>query len=225
MAIIVWMVAFLLERYMAVNRIDELNIDDQKISYKEYFGEMEISEKEKKDRIQLAEELEEAFLLLFAMMLQEDEDVDSCYQYIDERYCQIATKYIGAKETPAYITEYAAYITDSIVETTAEHMDTDYYVSRDRAMLLSANEANSIGNYREQIEMIKNGYRYKEWRTMKDSRVRHSHVKVDSKKIGIFEHFDVGAAQMMFPRDTSLGAGAFPEEIVNCRCSLRYTKD
>ncbi len=61
MAIIVWMVAFLLERYMAVNRIDELNIDDQKISYKEYFGEMEISEKEKRTEFSLPKSLKKRF--------------------------------------------------------------------------------------------------------------------------------------------------------------------
>ena len=59
----------------------------------------------------------------------------------------------------------------------------------------------------------------------KDGRVRHTHIRLDEQKIGIFEHFDVGKTQMMFPRDTSLGADAFPEEIINCRCSLRYTKD
>ena len=47
--------------------------------------------------------------------------------------------------------------------------------------------------------------------------------KDDDTKIGIFERFNVGNMQMMFPRDVSLGAG--PEEIVNCRCSLRYSKD
>lgn len=206
---------------MAMIKNDELNI----VSYEQYFGEMELSEKEKNDRIQLAHKFEEAFLLLFAMIVQEDENADSCYQYIDDRYCQIATKYMGVKATPAYIVEYAAQVTRSIVDTTLENIDSEYYLSEDRAMLLAANEANSIGNYREQVEMVKQGYRFKTWRTMKDSRVRHTHIKLGEQKIGIFEHFNVGKAQMMFPRDTSLGANAFPEEIINCRCSLRYTKD
>ncbi len=209
---------------MAVNKIDELNITEP-LSYEQYFGEMEITEKEKKDRIQLAKDMEAAFLLLFAMAVQDDENADSCYQYIDDKYCQIATEYMGVKVTPAYISEYAAQVTKSIVDTTLENIDSEYYLSEERAMLLAANEANSVGNYREQVEMIKNGYRFKTWRTMKDNRVRHTHVRLDENKIGIFEHFDVGDAQMMFPRDTSLGADAFPEEIINCRCSLRYTKD
>lgn len=205
--------------------IDELNIVDAPISYEAYFGEMEISDKEKKDRIKLAEEFEIIMLMLFTMAVLDDEDQTSCYQYLDDKYCEIATKYIGAKETPAYIEEYAAEITNSIVDTTFSHLDDEYYRSKDRATLLAANEANSIGNYREQVQAVKNGYKFKIWRTMKDNRVRHTHVRLDEKKIGIFEHFDVGKAQMMFPRDTSLGADAFPEEIINCRCSLRYTKD
>lgn len=206
---------------MAKLKIDELNI----VSYEKYFGEMEISDKEKKDREKLAEDFETIFLMLFAMAVQDEENAESCYQYIDDRYCQIATKYMGAKETPAYISEYAAQITKSIVDTTIENIDSEYYLSKNRAMLLAANEANSVGNYREQVQAVKNGYRFKVWRTMKDNRVRHTHVRLDEKKIGIFEHFNVGEAEMMFPRDTSLGADAFPEEIINCRCSLRYTKD
>lgn len=206
---------------MAITKNDELNI----ASYEQYFGEMELSEKEKKDRIQLAHKFEDAFLLLFAMAVQEDENADSCYQYIDDKYCQIATKYMDIKETPAYITEYAARATKSIVDTTLNNIDSEYYLSKDRAMLLAANEANSVGNYREQVEMVKQGYRFKTWCTMKDGRVRHTHIRLDEQKIGIFEHFDVGKTQMMFPRDTSLGADAFLEEIINCRCSLRYTKD
>lgn len=60
---------------MAITKNDELNI----ASYEQYFGEMELSEKEKKDRIQLAHKFEDAFLLLFAMAVQEDENADSCY--------------------------------------------------------------------------------------------------------------------------------------------------
>ena len=39
---------------MNVRKIDELNVVEAPISYEQYFGEMEISEKEKQDRIKLA---------------------------------------------------------------------------------------------------------------------------------------------------------------------------
>lgn len=184
---------------------------------------MEISEKEKQDRIKLAYEFEDYLLALFLILATEEREREEYYQQADEEYCQIATKYMGVKETPVYINDYAAEITMSIVDTTLDNIDVDYYLSEERAKSIAANEANSIGNYREQVEMVKRGYKFKEWRTMKDDRVRHTHVKVDNTKIGIFERFNVGNMQMMFPRDVSLGAG--PEEIVNCRCSLRYSKD
>ena len=208
---------------MNVRKIDELNVVDTPISYEQYFGEMEISDKEKQDRIDLADEFEDFFTGLFLMLIDDTTDREEHYRFADDGYCDIATRYMGKKQTPSYINDYAAQVTMSIVDTTLDNMDQDWYLSEDRAKALAANEANAIGNYREQVQMIKNGYRFKEWRTMKDDRVRHTHVGVDNKKIGIFEHFDVGSSQMMFPKDTSLGAG--PEEIVNCRCSLRYTKD
>ena len=208
---------------MNVRKIDELNVVEAPIAYEQYFGEMEISEKEKQDRIKLAYEFEDYLLALFLILATEEREREEYYQQADEEYCQIATKYMGVKETPVHINDYAAEITMSIVDTTLDNIDVDYYLSEERAKSIAANEANSIGNYREQVEMVKRGYKFKEWRTMKDDRVRHTHVKVDNTKIGIFERFNVGNMQMMFPRDVSLGAG--PEEIVNCRCSLRYSKD
>lgn len=204
---------------MAKLKNDELNI----VSYEQYFGEMEISEKEKQDRIKLAYEFEEYLVWLFLALAAETWTLEEYYRMADEKYYQIAAKYMGVKEIPAYITDYAAEITMSIVDTTLNNKEVDYYLSDERAKAIAANEANSIGNYREQVEMVKQGYKYKQWLTMKDNRVRHTHVQVDDTKIGIFDHFLVGDSEMMFPKDTSLGAE--PEEIVNCRCSLRYTKD
>lgn len=204
---------------MAKLKNDELNI----VSYEQYFGEMEISEKEKQDRIKLAYEFEEYLVWLFLALAAETWTLEEYYRMADEKYCQIAAKYMGVKEIPAYITDYAAEITMSIVDTTLNNKEVDYYLSDERAKAIAANEANSIGNYREQVEMVKQGYKYKQWLTMKDNRVRHTHVQVDDTKIGIFDHFLVGDSEMMFPKDTSLGAE--PEEIVNCRCSLRYSKD
>lgn len=200
-----------------MNNIDELNI----IEYKDYFGEMEISDQEKKDRIELAEKFEKSFSKMFEMI--EDSTKDECYEYLDNEYCKIATEYVGKKITPAYIVTYAAYITMSIINTTLENIQNEYYTSVARLLSISANEANAIANYRMQSRMISNGYKYKTWVTMKDKYVRHTHVEVDDKKIGIFEPFKVGRSDLMFPMDSSLGASA--NEIVNCRCSLIYTKN
>lgn len=205
--------------------IDKLNNLESSTYYEKYFDEMKISDKEKENRKKLARSMETMFLMLFAMIVQEDESFQNCYKYVSDKYCQIATEYMNAKTASAYISKYVAQITKSIIDTTIENKDSEYYLSKDRAIVISANEANSIANYSEQVEMVKKGYRHKIWQTIKDNHVRHTHIELDEKKIGIFESFEVGGTQMMFPKDTSLGADAFPEETVNCRCSLSYTKD
>lgn len=208
---------------MSVQDFDELDIIGETLSYEKYFDEMEIPDEEKQQRIKLAKKFESMFFSLFLMLLDENKDIENCYKIADEEYCKIARKFLNTKQTPAYINDYAAQITMSVIDTTIKNLNSDYYTSQDRAMNIAANEANSMGNYREQTEMIKQGYKYKVWQTMEDEKVRHTHTEVDNTKIGIFEHFNVGGSEMMFPKDISLGASA--EETVNCRCSLEYLKN
>ena len=121
---------------MAKLKNDELNI----VSYEQYFGEMEISEKEKQDRIKLAYEFEEYLVWLFLALAAETWTLEEYYRMADEKYCQIAAKYMGVKEIPAYITDYAAEITMSIVDTTLNNKEVDYYLSDERAKAIAANE-------------------------------------------------------------------------------------
>lgn len=61
----------------------------------------------------------------------------------------------------------------------------------------------------------------KKWQTMGDSKVRPTHKRAEQTgAIPVDEYFIVGAYEMLFPLDTSRGAGL--EEIVNCRCWLLY---
>ena len=57
----------------------------------------------------------------------------------------------------------------------------------------------------------------KTWWTARDKDVRASHREVHGMTVAFNDPFPVGGSLMMFPGDTSMGAGA--EEIVNCRCS------
>ena len=98
----------------------------------------------------------------------------------------------------------------------------DARIGKKRAKNVAANEANAVGNYRLQTEMVKQGYKTKEWRSKEDSHVRPTHADVDRKRIDIFEPFEVGNSLMMFPKDHSLGAQV--KEIAGCRCSLKYYK-
>lgn len=62
------------------------------------------------------------------------------------------------------------------------------------------------------------------WDTAGDTRVRHSHEEMEGQSVGIDEPFVTGSGdQLMYPGDTSLGAG--PEETINCRCRARLKVD
>lgn len=205
-----------------MSRIPNDELHTEKIVYETYFGEMEISDEEKKERLELAKELEPIFISFFYAFLESGEDEDNFLQSLSAEYEKVALEFLKVREPPAYIKEYSEKITEDIIRTTVENKDTPYFTSVERAMNIAANEANTIGNYREYTRMVKQGYKYKTWITMLDDKVRHTHAEANGYKVGIFDSFHIGASEMSFPRDYSLGAGA--EEIVNCRCSLKYTK-
>lgn len=205
-----------------MSRIPNDELHTEKIVYETYFGEMEISDEEKKERLELAKELEPIFISFFYDFLESGEGEEDFIQSLSAEYEKAALKFLKVGEPPAYIKEYSEKITEDIIRTTIENKDMPYFTSVERAMNIAANEANTIGNYREYIKMVKQGYKYKTWITMNDDKVRHTHAESNGYKIGIFDSFQIGASEMSFPRDYSLGASA--EEIVNCRCSLKYTK-
>jgi len=60
----------------------------------------------------------------------------------------------------------------------------------------------------------------KTWWTRRDELVRATHTEVHGVSVPFDEPFDVGASQLMFPGDDSLGADA--SELINCRCSALY---
>lgn len=97
---------------------------------------------------------------------------------------------------------------------------TDFNTSLNRATLIAANSANAVGNYRQLLEAIKTGRTQKKWITMRDNRVRHTHIIADGQTVGIFEPFVVGDSYMNFPKDESLGAEM--KEIAGCRCVCEY---
>jgi hypothetical protein len=62
------------------------------------------------------------------------------------------------------------------------------------------------------------------WDSAGDGRVRWSHRKMDGQAVGIDEPFvSPSGARMMFPGDTSLGAGG--DETIMCRCRARLKVD
>lgn len=196
---------------------DELGEKRISMPYDKYFGEMELSDEEKEERTELAKELEVLFLFLF--MAYKKEQVNEIKKILQDKYKDIATAFIGVEKASSYIEEYSKKIIDETIRITNENIDDPYYTSWDRAIAISENEANAIGNYRQQMEAVKSGKTKKTWLTMNDSKVRHTHKEVDSLTIPIFEAFRVGNSKMMFPKDSN----GEMKEIAGCRCVLKYS--
>lgn len=203
------------------DELNDLGLKRRSIPYKEYFGEMELSDSEKRARIEVAERLEQHFLQLFLLLdiLEEEFDVDYLTETFSEKYIQAIS---GHVLVDLYIIDYANRIVNDIINTTIEQKEKAFTLSEDRAVFLAENESNSVMNY-EQLQRAKDkGYKKKKWIAMKDRKTRHTHFLADGVIKDIDEPFEVGIYEMMTPKDDSIGAGA--EEIVNCRCSLKFYK-
>jgi hypothetical protein len=61
---------------------------------------------------------------------------------------------------------------------------------------------------------------YKEWSSMRDTRVRHAHVEAEGQIKLVTEPYIVDGEELMFPGDTSRGASL--SNVINCRCASRF---
>lgn len=209
---------------MAIQKFDELNLIA--IPYEQYFGEMGISDAEKKRRIALAEDLDDIFILLFMLIATEislDNALDPDYfiGFIDRNYRDVLDAHgIDADEKYPWLAVHIREMAKEIIEQNIKKPDDAWETSDDRAMVIAENEANSIGEYTEFQDAVDSGKTRKTWNTMADKRVRHTHEALESLTIPIMERFKVGAYEMYQPKDTSLGAGL--EEVAGCRCWCTY---
>ena len=202
-----------------------------------FFAEMELSETEKKRREDLANDLLILFLLFFAEIEAEKTiqgktkpDVDAEYykDMLNRRYCDDVETFIvlvaallGSSKLPDELKASIKERTSFIVDTTLK-FDDEFYTSEDRATMLACNEANYVGNNTDYKIAKYQGYRHKQWLTMKDERVRIAHALVDGQTVGIDEYFKVGGYEMLYPMDTS--RGATPDMTQNCRCVVQYLR-
>lgn len=193
------------------------------IDYNKYFGEMDLTDEQKEKRIETAKKIETVMLFAFALYMlykSYNREFDGkARQTIKDRYKdEIQGLDVIVDD---YINQFISDNVDSIVDTTEKNPDDAFNLSDDRAMLIAENDANSIWNYEELVEAIKQGKTKKTWHTMFDRKVRHTHRRVDGKTIRIGDVFTVGDSLMMIPKDESMGADI--KEIANCRCSIKYS--
>lgn len=217
---------------MATLRTDELNIfssDERKrsIPYRQYFGEMYLEPEEKEKRIKMANDLDDVFLFLFAMIYSfggvgEGLSYSVLYEMGERRYKDAIEPYIAMSfsENPD-LENYIARQVRYIVDTTVENVGDPYYTSEDRAMFVAENQVNGVANEIQQEKALAAGLTHKRWVSMRDLHVRETHKVADGQVVAIMQPFTVGSSLLNYPCDDSLGAGA--EEIVNCRCVVEYT--
>lgn len=204
---------------------DELNQmveNPRALPYEEYFGEMELTETEKKKRISLAEKLEENFLpiLIWLFTMQQFGGISN-WEAVRLRFETEYQKSInGVVDLDNYTKKRIKTFSYDVTESTQNHVEDFWYYSKDRVQFMSENESNISWEYQTYTDAIKKGKTRKQWVSMRDKRVRHTHRQVDGKIIGIRDVFLVGDSLMLHSGDSSLGAEA--KELIACRCTTKY---
>lgn len=190
--------------------------------FEDYFGDMDLSETEKKKRIELAKRLNDNFLpILFFLFTYQKYGLSIEWEEIRLRF---EIEYRNALQEvmtiDTYLDTYIKTFSYDITDSTKRHEDDFYYYSEDRATLISESESHTDWNYDEFQSAIQSGKTMKKWVDVRDKRERETHRKVGGTIKPISEPFLVGNAIMNFPKDSSFGN--FPEEICGCRCTIKY---
>lgn len=202
--------------------MDELNRLDLDRLVEEYFDEMELEDSEKEEREDFSKQFIQTMLIIFALvgLMREYEYIRREYleNRLSEEYKALLLQYMDIDE---YLEDYIKKFSESTIDTTLKNMDDDFFLSTDRAFLISVNEANTGFNYNQFADAVKSGKTRKQWITEKDRKVRRTHRELDDKVIPILEVFEVGKTLMRFPHDQLYASGNL-EELYNCRCSIKY---
>ena len=230
---------------MATQNLDQINILKRRsIPYEEYFADMQISDKQKKQRRELAYLLED-ILIIYFMLLKDLKDGDisatiamqnmayDLYDLLEDgRYFGDLEDEEAGRQMKKYIIEFIDEIFETTEKNLTEHPNdydytgkTNYWISEDRAKFIAEDQANTLCNSFDYNEAKAKGKTHKIWMAYGDDHVRPTHEQANGSKVPIDDYFSVGAAQMLYPKDVtsifSTGA-AHPEETINCRCAVKY---
>lgn len=233
----------------ALNEIEDLIDSDSKryakaIPYHEYFGAMYISPEDMRRRIEFAEEIEDMMMWLFAYWIiaeEADVPIDEVKADAEEKLTSVVARHTILDP---YLEAYIHDLIGEVVDVTEEHRKKkdeydeeeeildefmskeqdkekeDYWLSQDRAMLISENEANAFDNYIDFKKAKAQGMTKKTWITELDDRVRLTHTLAEGQTVDIDGLFLVGGSKFRFPKDAMYEPSA--REVVNCRCVCKY---
>ena len=208
---------------MEFDEINTIGTKRRSEEYTEYFSDMDLTEEQKQERVSFSEDTEEVLLFLmalFAVMIDFDNiDEEMLTETLTMQFRAVVVSYMGT--TDEYIDLYIQNFANDFIRATIDNLDNEWYLSNDRAMFDSENEANTVLNYKDYLTAIASGKTQKTWITYGDNRVRKTHRRLDGKTIPIKSLFEVGDSFMRFPKDTKYFAK--PSEIIGCRCSTSYS--
>lgn len=191
---------------------DELNIL--------YFQGMDLSEREQNQRIEKSEELHERIGLFLDMQKEVCQSDPAMFAFLSDMYLsQLESLYRDVFDSnDNWVNERAKTFSNEIQRATQDYVEqgkAENAFSEERKSKISINESNMYWNY-DRHRRLSSVYAYHTWLSERDDRVRPTHITADGQRVPVDEPFWVGGYRMMYPTDSSLGAG--PEEIVNCRC-------
>lgn len=197
--------------------MDELN----NLNYKEFFNSMNLSKKQREERVRFAEIFEDLFFqelsMIYAMRV-----AGAVISFADFR-TNLKNNYIGIMETlnisDAELEKHASDFADNVANTTEKEIDSDYTLSYERAFNISSNESNTVYDHIDFNRAVKSGKTRKRWKDIVDDRERKTHYEVGGTDIPINEMFSVGNCKMLHPHDFVNGTA---EELINCRCTIQY---
>lgn len=201
-----------------LNQLVGYNISEP---FDEYYAPMQISAKQKRQRIALAKRLDDVFMVLLAEYFYAEQIgaivSSDIYERTRQAYIEAVNKFVKPDK---YIINHGVELISTTIAVLLRHRDDPYYFSEDRARAIAEGESNSIWNYTEYEDAVKNKS-WKTWHTIIDGRERDSHAEVNGMTIPINEPFELAGGYLQYPRDDSLGASE--TEIISCRCSLTFS--
>lgn len=201
-----------------LNQLVGYNISEP---FDEYYAPMKLTEKQKRQRMDLAERLDDVFIALLAEFFYADQIgaivSSDIYERTRESYMDAVRQSV---EPDYYILNHGIELIAATIAVLMRHQDEPYFYSEDRARVIAENDSNSIWNHTEYEEAVKNKH-YKTWHTIMDGKERESHAEVNGLTIPINDVFHLQGGDCYYPRSDELGLS--DDEIVNCRCSLTFS--
>lgn len=189
---------------------DELNV----IEPEQYFSEIDwLTDEQRKRRIAEAKDYRDMMLLWFA---QYEIDGNGDYLSLADSFRERMSAY---GEVDSELSDYADIFALSVAQTTMDN-EGEYWTSYRRATNIGNDTAQTVENNLD-FKAAMAGKKRKTWIDVRDKRERETHLEVGGSTIPVGEYFRVGKAKMRYPKDV-LAADEYPEEVVNCRCGIKY---